>query len=45
MICSTLGGKVLERMTDRQFYWWIQRIVLCVGVIYVLTALRRMFVG
>jgi uncharacterized membrane protein YfcA len=41
VICSNLGGKVLERMSDRQFYWWIQRI----GVAYVLTALRRMFAG
>jgi uncharacterized protein len=42
---SNLGGKVLERMTDKQFYWWVQRVVFCVGVLYVLTALRQAFFG
>jgi uncharacterized protein len=42
---SALGGKVLERMTDRQFYWWIQRIVFCLAVYYVADALRRTFLA
>jgi uncharacterized membrane protein YfcA len=42
---SNLGGKVLERMTDQQFYWWIRRIVLCVGVYYVADALRQTFLA
>jgi uncharacterized membrane protein YfcA len=38
---SNLGGKVLERMTDKQFYWWIRRVVLCLGVFYVGLALKQ----
>ena len=38
---SNLGGKVLERMTDQQFYWWIRRVVFCLGVFYVGVALRQ----
>jgi uncharacterized protein len=42
---SNLGGKVLERMSDHQFYWWIRRIVFCVGVYYVADALRQTFLA
>ena len=41
VLASNLGGKVLERMTDKQFYWWIQRIVFCLGVFYVAVALKQ----
>jgi uncharacterized membrane protein YfcA len=40
---SNLGGKVLERMTDQQFYWWIRRIVFCVAVYYVAESARQTF--
>ena len=42
---SRLGGIVLLRMSDTQFYWWTRRIVFCVGVLYVAIALKRTFVG
>ena len=43
VIASRFGGYVLERMSDKQFFWWTRRIVFCVGTLYVLTALRRTF--
>lgn len=42
---SRLGGVVLERMSDKQFYWWTRRIVFCVGVLYVAIALKRTVLG
>jgi uncharacterized protein len=45
VVASRLGGLVLERMSDKQFYWWIQRIVFCLGVYYVLDALRLWFLA
>lgn len=41
VIASRLGGIVLERMSNKQFFWWTRRIIFCIGVLYVLTALRR----
>ena len=41
VLASNLGGKVLERMTDKQFYWWIRRVVFCLGVFYVGLALKQ----
>lgn len=42
---SRFGGVVLERMSDKQFYWWTRRIVFGVGVLYVAIALKRMVLG
>ncbi len=44
VVASRFGGAVLERMSDKQFFWWTRRIVFCVGTLYVLTALRRTFI-
>jgi len=44
-LADGLGGVVLLRMTDKQFYWWTRRIVFCVGVLYVAIALKRTLVG
>jgi uncharacterized membrane protein YfcA len=45
VLASNLGGKVLERMTDQQFYRWIRRVVFCLGVFYVGVALRQWLWG
>ncbi len=45
VVGSRLGGIVLLRMNDKQFYWWTRRIVFCVGAFYVAIALKGMFVG
>lgn len=37
---SSLAARVLERMTDKQFYWWTRRIVLVLGLYYLVEAAR-----
>jgi uncharacterized membrane protein YfcA len=38
---ATAASRVLERMTDKQFYWWTRRIVLVLGVYYLVEAARH----
>jgi len=38
---ATAASRVLERMTDRQFYWWTRRIVLVLGLYYLAEATRH----
>lgn len=38
---ATAASNVLERMTDKQFYWWTRRIVLVLGVYYLVEATRN----
>ena len=37
---SAAATRVLERMTDKQFYWWTRRIVLVLGCYYMVEATR-----
>ncbi|MCC6470720.1 MAG: sulfite exporter TauE/SafE family protein [Alphaproteobacteria bacterium] len=37
---SSAAAPVLHRMTDKQFYWWTRRIVLVLGVYYIVEAIR-----
>lgn len=37
---NAVATRVLERMTDKQFYWWTRRIVLVLGCYYVIEAAR-----
>ena len=41
---ASLAARVLERMTDKQFYWWTRRIVLVLGVYYLVEAARAWLV-
>jgi uncharacterized membrane protein YfcA len=44
--CAVLGTalsrRFLERMSDRQFYFWIRRIILVLGAIYIAEGLWHM---
>ena len=35
VVGTTLSRRVLDRLSDRQFYFWTRRIVLAIGVVYV----------
>lgn len=35
ILANMLATLVLERMTDRQFYWWTRRIVLVIGLYFI----------
>jgi uncharacterized protein len=37
---NAAATRVLERMTDKQFYWWTRRIVLVLGCYYMIEATR-----
>ncbi len=41
---ASLASSVLERMTDKQFYWWTRRIVLVLGIYYLVEASRAWLV-
>jgi uncharacterized membrane protein YfcA len=32
---TTLSRSVLDRLSDRQFYFWTRRIILAIGVVYI----------
>jgi len=32
---TTLSRSVLDRLSDRQFYYWTRRVILAIGVVYV----------
>jgi uncharacterized membrane protein YfcA len=38
---AAAASRVLERMSDKQFYWWTRRIVLVLGVYYLVEATRH----
>jgi uncharacterized membrane protein YfcA len=40
ILAATAASRVLERMTDKQFYWWTRRIVLVLGCYYLVEAAR-----
>jgi uncharacterized membrane protein YfcA len=35
VVGTTLSRSVLDRLSDRQFYYWTRRIILVIGVIYI----------
>ncbi|MGQ0675988.1 MAG: TSUP family transporter [Rhodospirillales bacterium] len=41
ILAATAASRVLERMTDKQFYWWTRRIVLVLGCYYLVEAARN----
>lgn len=45
ILTGLLAGRVLERMTDRQYEWWVSRIVLTVGLYYVAESARLAFLA
>lgn len=42
LLGANIARHVLERMTDHQFNWWTYRIVLVLGVYYVIDGSRRL---
>ena len=32
---TTLSRSFLDRMSDRQFYYWTRRVILALGTVYV----------
>ncbi len=43
ILAATAASRVVERMTDKQFYWWTRRIVLVLGCYYMIEATRSWF--
>lgn len=41
---AAVARRVLERMTDHQFNWWTYRIVLVLGVYYMLDGARQLLI-
>ena len=42
LLGANIARHVLEKMTDHQFNWWTYRIVLVLGVYYVIDGGRRL---
>jgi uncharacterized membrane protein YfcA len=42
---TALASRFLDRMTDRQFYWWTRRIVLVIGLYFLADAARHAFLA
>ncbi|MBM3650086.1 MAG: sulfite exporter TauE/SafE family protein [Alphaproteobacteria bacterium] len=42
VIGTTLSRSVLDRLSDRQFYFWTRRIVLAIGVVYIAQGVWQM---
>jgi uncharacterized protein len=32
---TQLSRRLLDRMSDKQFYWWTRRVILALGVVYI----------
>jgi uncharacterized protein len=35
VVGTQLSRRILDRMSDKQFYWWTRRIILALGVVYI----------
>jgi len=45
MLGAVLGGRILDRMTDRHFLAWTKYIVTALGLIYLAQAARLLSAG
>ena len=32
---TTLSRRFLDRLSDKQFYYWTRRVILAIGVVYI----------
>ena len=42
VIGTTLSRSVLDRLSDRQFYYWTRRIVIAIGTVYIAQGVWQM---
>jgi cytochrome c biogenesis protein CcdA len=35
LIGTTLSRSFLDRLSDKQFYYWTRRVILAIGVVYI----------
>jgi NADH:ubiquinone oxidoreductase subunit H len=45
MLGTSLARAILERLTDAQFRVWTQRIIMAIGLVYVVMGVRAAFAG
>jgi hypothetical protein len=39
---TTLSRSFLDRLSDKQFYYWTRRVILAIGVVYVAQGVWQM---
>ena len=39
---TTLSRSVLDRMSDKQFYYWTRRVILAMGAVYIAQGVWQM---
>jgi uncharacterized membrane protein YfcA len=39
---TTLSRRLLDKMSDKQFYWWTRRVILAIGAVYIVQGVWQM---
>ena len=42
VIGTTLSRSVLDRLSDKQFYYWTRRVILLLGAVYIAQGVWQM---
>ena len=42
---TNLSRRLLDKMSDKQFYWWTRRVILALGVVYIVQGVWQWAAG